>query len=116
MNTNIIVTLSVEGLHYFPNAGSIFPEVGFLENAHRHTFTFRVEKKVKHDKRDIEFILFKRAIINYLVTLYGNSEEGNILYFGSKSCEELAREIFNAYDCELVEVWEDNENGSKIYK
>ena len=30
MKTNIIVTLQVEGVHHWPNAKNVFPEVGII--------------------------------------------------------------------------------------
>ena len=38
------------------------------------------------------------------------------LEFGPMSCEMLAREILNRFDCEWVEVWEDQENGARVEK
>ena len=32
MNTNVIVKLQVEGLHHWPDAAKVFPEVGFLSD------------------------------------------------------------------------------------
>ena len=36
--------------------------------------------------------------------------------FGAKSCETLATELLNQFDCEYVEVWEDLENGGRVEK
>ena len=38
MQTNVIVTLAVDGLHSWPAAKEVFPEVGFLSDMHRHMF------------------------------------------------------------------------------
>ena len=61
--TNVIVKLQVEGLHCWPDAAEIFPEVGFLSDSHRHIFHIICKKRVDHDDRDVEFIIFKRDIL-----------------------------------------------------
>lgn len=113
--TTVIVSLSVDGMHKFPGAKDIFPEVSFLEHMHRHMFTFKAALKVNHDNRDREFIMFKRDIQDFLYGKYYLTSSRTHI-FGSQSCEMLAREIMNYFDCEWVEVWEDNENGSRIEK
>ena len=76
--TNIIVKLQIEGLHNWPEARQILPEMGFLSDMHRHMFWISVQKKVTHDDRDIEIIQFKRQIntcllLNYSVVCLGQS-------------------------------------------
>lgn len=119
--TNIIIRFSMEGFHTFPMAFELFPEVAFLSDRHRHTFHFECEKKVNHDDRDVEFILFKREVQSYLLSRYANCDSGRVhqyspLEFGSMSCEMIARNLLETYDLESCIVWEDNENGSKIFK
>jgi hypothetical protein len=111
--TTVIVKLSVDGMHNFPKAAELFPEVAFLADRHRHLFHFKVAKKVYHDDRDIEFIMFKRDILNYLTDQYSDSHM-RTLEFGSQSCEMLAKEILIRFDAEWVEVWEDEENGARV--
>lgn len=113
--TTIIITLTVDGMHCFPMAAELFPEVDFLSYRHRHMFTFKAAKQVFHDDRDVEFIEFKRNILSYLTDQYSDSYM-RTLEFGSMSCEMLAREILERFDCEWVECWEDNENGAKVEK
>ena len=36
MKTNVIAKLEIEGLHNWPAADQVFPEVGFLSYMHRH--------------------------------------------------------------------------------
>lgn len=107
--TEIVVRLSVEGFHHWPEAKELLPEAGFLSDRHRHMFFIEVKKVVSHDDRDIEIILFKRAIIKHLQEAYGFPCE-----FGRMSCEEIAREILEAFACSSVSVLEDNENGAVI--
>lgn len=120
--TNIIIRFQLEGFHNFPKAKEIFPEVSFLSDRHRHIFHFECEKKVNHDDRDVEFIMFKREVQSYLIDKYGTYNHDHFppfsypLEFGSMSCEMIARELLEKYDLESCTVWEDFENGSKIFK
>jgi hypothetical protein len=111
--TTVMVKLSVDGMHNFPAAAELFPEVAFLADRHRHMFHFKVAKKVYHDDRDIEFIMFKRDVLAYLFDQYSDSQS-RTLEFGAKSCEMLAKEILTRFDAEWVEVWEDEENGARV--
>lgn len=112
-NTTIIVKLAVDGMHNFPKAAELFPEVAFLADRHRHMFNFTVAKKVNHDDRDVEFIMFKRDILEYINSKYYDYTT-RTCEFKAQSCEMLAREILTQFECEWVEVWEDNENGAKV--
>jgi hypothetical protein len=114
MKTNVIAKLEVEGLHNWPAAQSVFPEVGFLANMHRHKWFITAKKKVNHDDRDVEFIMFKRDIEEWLKTTYYNALS-RTHEFGAKSCEMLAKEIMEEFDCVYVSVFEDNENGAEVY-
>ena len=114
MKTNVIAKLEVEGLHNWPAAQSVFPEVGFLANMHRHKWFITAKKKVNHDDRDVEFIMFKRDIEQWLKTTYYNTLS-RTHEFGAKSCEMLAKEIMEEFDCVYVSVFEDNENGAEVY-
>ena len=112
--TNVIAKLELEGLHNWPDAQAVFPEVGFLSNMHRHKWYITAKKRVHHDDRDVEFIMFKRDILEYLEREYFNPSS-RTHEFGAKSCEMLAREILLEFDCVYVSVFEDNENGAEVY-
>jgi len=105
---HIFVTFQFEGLHCWHNAP---PEVSFLRNLHRHLFCVRVEIKVFHDDRDIEFILFKRE----LQSLF--SDEENVDH---KSCEMICGDIADYIEEKYsgrpyrIEVSEDGENGAVL--
>ena len=115
MQTNIIVKLQVEGTHNWPDAtDGAGAEMHYLEYRHRHMFHIVAKKEVFHDDRDVEFIMFKRDIIQYLENTYYN-KESRTHEFGAKSCEMLAKEILKEFDCVYVSVFEDNENGAEIY-
>jgi hypothetical protein len=112
LKTTIMVTLSVDGIHRWERAKDLFPEVAFLSDYHRHTFKFKAAKAVYHDDRDVEFILFKRNILEYLHDKYYNLSS-RTHFFDFRSCEMLAKEILDEFDCEWVEVWEDDECGAR---
>lgn len=113
--TTVMVKLAVDAMHNFPKAAELFPEVAFLADRHRHMFHFTVSKVVNHDDRDVEFIMFKRDVLAYLFDQYSDYQS-RTLEFGPKSCEMLAREILERFDCEWVECWEDQENGARVEK
>jgi hypothetical protein len=118
-NKMIWVTFSKEGMHKYPAAltdpnlatGDEY-DVSFLGYPHRHIFHFKVWISVTHDDRDIEFIQFKRWLLN----LYKDS----ILALDYKSCEMMSEDLYQQIsqkypDREVwIEVSEDGENGSFI--
>ena len=113
----IWVTYQKEGMHKYPAAlddpklatGDEY-DVSFLGYPHRHIFHFKVAIQVFHDDRDIEFIQFKRWLLN----LY---KEGTI-QSDFKSCEMMSDDLYVAiakkYPGRKIEinVSEDGENGS----
>lgn len=113
MKTSVIVTFEMEGMHNFPSARELFPEVGFLADPHRHMFHFKLAKQVNHDDRDVEFIMFKRDVQDRLHFLHGD-EEMRCLNFGAMSCEMIAKQLLRDLSCLWVEVWEDGENGARV--
>lgn len=125
MQTNIIISLQIEGFHNWPDAKDIFPKMGFLSDRHRHIFHIVAKKKVTHDDRDVEIIDFKRLIYSYLIDKYHKGEfDGTdksypfeyFCEFGSKSCEMLAKELLEKFDLEYCSVLEDGENGAEVLK
>ena len=115
----IWVTFEKEGIHCYP-AAATDPnlntageyDVSFLASPHRHMFHFRVWIDVFHNDRDIEFIQFKR----WLVNLY----QDGVLALDWKSCEMIADDLYiqiaGRYPDRAVwiEVAEDGENGCLI--
>ena len=113
----IWVTFQKEGMHKYPAAlddpklatGDEY-DVSFLGYPHRHIFHFKIAIEVFHDDRDIEFIQFKRWLLN----LY---KEG-IIQSDFKSCEMMSDDLYVAiakkYPGRKIEinVSEDGENGS----
>ena len=115
----IWVTFNKEGMHKYPAAltdpnlatGDEY-DVSFLGYPHRHIFHFKVWISVTHDDRDIEFIQFKRWLLN----LYKDS----ILALDYKSCEMISGDLYEVISQKYpnrevwIEVSEDGENGSFI--
>lgn len=107
----IVVRFQLEGIHRWKDAEEKEPEVDFLSFPHRHMFHFEIRKVVNHDDRDIEIILFKRAVMEYLIEKYGSPCD-----FDTKSCEMLAQEVADKFECFSAQVMEDNENGALIQR
>jgi hypothetical protein len=103
-NSEVFITTQFEAIHNWPNCP--FEEVSYLRDPHRHIFHIKACKQVTHDDRDIEFIMLKHAIDDYLKETYP------IKQFGAKSCEMLARELIDKFELCRCEVSEDGENGA----
>ena len=115
----IWVTFRKEGVHMYPAAatdpklktGDMY-DVSFLGTPHRHIFHFKIYIQVFHDDRDIEFIQFKRWLLN----LYKDAT----LSLDYKSCEMMSGDLYDAISNKYpgrevwIEVSEDGENGSFI--
>lgn len=106
IKTEVFITTQIEATHCWPKCP--FDKVAFLRDPHRHIFHIKAYKIVKHDDRDVEFILLKQAINDYMRLTYPTGE------FGAKSCEMLARELISVFHLSRCEVSEDNENGAVL--
>jgi len=110
--TFVVASFVVEGIHCWPECP--LEEVSFLRSPHRHLFFFRMRKAVTHDDRDVEIIMLARAAKLFIQqthpTVDGCSD------FGRQSCEMLAQKVLAMFDCDAVEVLEDNENGAVVTK
>lgn len=109
MKTEVYCTLQIEGTHNWPDCP--FDEVSYLRVPHRHVFHIKAYKQVFHDDRDVEFIMFKHKIQEYLLGQYFRGDK-NLCVFGAKSCEMIARELIGKFELTRCEVSEDNENGA----
>lgn len=104
--TEVFCTLQFEATHNWP--GCPFEEVKYLRDPHRHVFHIKAYKLVTHSDRDVEFIMLKHMIQNYLNDQYPSHE------FGAKSCEMLAHDLIERFELSRCEVSEDNENGAIV--
>ncbi len=116
----IFVTFQKEGIHCYPAAatdpalktGDMY-DVSFLGTPHRHIFHFNVSIEVFHNDRDIEFIQFKRWLLNLYST--------GTLELDYKSCEMLSDDLYYQIAARYpdrditITVSEDGENGATIY-
>lgn len=115
----IYVTFQKEGIHAYYDAnhepslktGDEY-DVSFLGMPHRHMFHFKVAIQVLHNNRDIEFIQFKRWLLNQY--------SDGILELNNKSCEMISDDLYQIIatrypdrDIEIT-VAEDGENGATI--
>jgi hypothetical protein len=107
MNRTTITTLSRRWFHHWPDAPDA---VAFLRNLHRHDFKIRIEDRVRHGDREVEFFIRQRQVEELL----DQNELGVDAIVRSKSCEMLAEEILKLTGASAVEVWEDGENGARV--
>lgn len=113
----IFITTSFEGVHCYPSA----PEgVMFLRTPHRHTFGVYLEVEVYHDDRELEFILLKRSVNNWIKS---EQNEFGVWAMGAMSCEMVANWLIENVKQELArgneryvkaKVDEDGENGAIV--
>lgn len=122
LKRSITVRTQYEGIHCWPEAPD---EVGFLQHSHRHIFQIRVNIEVEHNDRDVEFIMVKHRIDNWLKSKYNvtgaYNSEGNVWDMGRMSCEEVAEQVIEVI-CDFVGphrtvtvfVSEDGENEAMV--
>jgi hypothetical protein len=115
MKTNIIVNLTVEGLHCWKEAEIKLPEVAYLSNLHRHNFYITCKQEVQHHNRQKEFIMLKHEIFDHLLLTYFD-EQFNCMNFDTMSCEMIAVELFEKFGLSYCSVLEDGECGGEIVK
>jgi hypothetical protein len=116
MISKVIATFAVNGFHAWSEAP---PELVYLRSRHRHLFTFKLEARVGHDDRQIEFHQLQRAGRYFVGELFPHGGNGGELEFGSRSCEMIAAELLTRMTKEgwmlsAVEVWEDGECGGRV--
>jgi len=104
--TEVYCTVQFEAIHSWPDCPH--GEVSYLRDLHRHVFHIKAYKKVSHNDRDVEFIMLKHGIENYLNAHYPDKN------FGAKSCEMIGRELMTAFGLSKVDVSEDDENGAVL--
>lgn len=113
LTEEVYAHLEVEGVHWW--ADCPLEEVSYLKYPHRHIFHIDAYAYVSHSDRDIEFIVLKHKIADYLKEKYWD-KTWKLLKFGGMSCEMIAKELiaeFNLYKCH---VSEDGENGGIVTK
>jgi len=107
MRTQVVCKVVFEGVHHWPAA----PEpVAYLAWPHRHEFVIRCCADVEHDDRDIEFIMLKHKVEDYLATRYIGG------HLDTASCEQVASNLIVKFDLAWCSVFEDDENGAIVYR
>lgn len=107
----VYCTLQIEGTHNWPNCP--FDEVAYLRDPHRHVFHITAYKLVTHSDRDVEFIMLKHKIREYIRMQYWTPQT-MLCEFGARSCEMIAKELIEQFGLIKCEVNEDNENGAVV--
>lgn len=106
MKTNIIVRLQFEGVHAWYDCP--LDEVDFLRAKHRHIFFVEAKKEVSHDNRQVEIILLKRKMQNYIKQTWNGELD-------QMSCEMIAKHLLIEFALCYCSVTEDNENGAEVF-
>lgn len=107
--TSVVVNTSFEGMHQFIDAPQ---EVIYLQTPHRHVFHVNIELEVFHDDRELEFIVIKHRVDQFL-----RETQFDI----KTSCEQYAKHIIEFLvrtygERQIVcQVLEDGENGGRVY-
>lgn len=107
IRTAVVVSFDHEGIHHWPSCP--IEEVAFLREKHRHLFRVVASKIVSHDDREVEIIILKRTMQNYLKDKFGKD-------FGAMSCEMIARDLMEQFNLLNCSVLEDNENGAYLWR
>lgn len=116
--STIFCKTQFEGIHFYEGAPD---PVSYLKSAHRHVFGVQVELQVYDDDREIEFIMLKHKINQWLNQ---RCVEG-VWPMAGRSCEMVAKELADAIANEFgidfpksrkfsVTVDEDGENGASF--
>ena len=109
LETQIYINTQFEGVHAYPAAPA---GVEFLAHPHRHIFHVNIKIDVFHNDRELEFILFKREMNQFIAD--------NLKELQFKSCEMIG-EMFLTYiiskykrrSCSVT-ISEDLENGAEV--
>lgn len=115
--TTITITTKYEGVHCYPEAPDC---VAYLRQPHRHMFGVRVEVEVFDDDREIEFIMLKHQVDDYIKS---HCDDNGVWQMGRLSCEQVCNGILKYLFAFVkwpegrhwsVMVDEDGENGATV--
>ena len=104
--TIVFITGTFPAVHCWPDCP--FEEVSFLKTPHRHLFHYRMEKRVYHNDRDVEFFMFKNEVDSFIRGNLWNQD------LGAMSCEMIATKLLEIFKACKVEISEDGENGAVV--
>lgn len=116
----IQVRTKFEGVHCYPGAPD---EVAYLREPHRHIFGVCVEVEVFDGDRELEFVMVKHMVDEWIGGL--TTTDGNCCNCGAMSCEHMAMMIWSHIKRKVkragerywkVTVDEDGENGASLIR
>jgi hypothetical protein len=106
----IEVRFTFEGFHHWPAARDAH---AYLAGAHRHLFHVRARRQVSSHDRLIEFIEFRRKLLDYCTRTFQSLDPASPVPF---SCEHMAFKLMVDMELDEAEVSEDGENGAVAVK
>ena len=108
IQTSIFINTQIEFIHQYKGAPE---EVSYLRYPHRHLAHIKVEIEVFHNEREVEFIMLKHQVDDFL-------QKRKMNELTNDSCETVARDIWEFICSEYgsnrtvdITVSEDGENG-----
>lgn len=104
----VVVKLRIEGIHRWSECG--IKQVDFLRQQHRHVFHITAKKEVGKTDREIEIIVFKREIEEWIKREYA-CDKHVVVDFGENSCEDIACALALEFGLQSCVVLEDGEAG-----
>lgn len=115
MMREVCATIKMVAFHSWPGAPA---DVNYLSHRHRHLLTVRVWCQAAHSDRAVEYHQLQRDLRTLLVSMFPARQAGE-LELGNKSCEAVAEMLAQQGErlggrITSVEVWEDDENGSRL--
>lgn len=117
IETYIVVKNQFEGVHRYKDAPK---QVDFLRDYHRHIFTIKSKIQVFHDDRELEFIIVKRFIDEF-INKNIREQQQTYWFMDNLSCEQVCFMIYSILKEQYgktrkisIEVSEDGENSAVI--
>lgn len=113
MNYYVLTHNEIIGCHCWESAPEKF---AYLRDAHRHVFVIRCKFLVSHTDREIEINEMQDIIEAHFKKAFERRAGLSGLYFGTMSCEDIARYCIEQFGCEECEVLEDGFGGANVRK
>lgn len=92
LDSTITARFTLAGLHHWPGAHDAR---AYLRDLHRHLFHVQLTAGVTHDERDIEWHDLTELAEKRFRGMADSFHDG-LLNYGARSCETLARQLFEA--------------------
>ena len=117
MQTSLVVSGTVDGLHYWPNAPRQYSE---FAQSHRHLFQFichlPLAESTDPERRQVELWELRQKVLEHIFDTYPleTTKGFSVVNFGSKSCEGIADELLRAFGFSQVFVGEEANLGALV--